>query len=88
MFANGAHQKIDLKFEDGNILTYPVSGVFKYAQASGADSFCEPIEDADIDPFMVASAAIITESGTYCASGRRIGEAGMSDEDFIKLCSE
>ncbi|KAF5004751.1 hypothetical protein FDECE_8741 [Fusarium decemcellulare] len=70
-------------FESGDSYSYPVVGSFENAQSSQAITFCKdlaPEEEA------AADALIITESGTYCRDGRRVGDTGMSDTDLLAAC--
>lgn len=66
---------------------YDVRGTFRYADASEATAFCQDIDDSNEIPAAEVDAAItITESGTYCNDGRRVGNTGMTDEELLKAC--
>ncbi|RSM12379.1 hypothetical protein CEP52_002563 [Fusarium oligoseptatum] len=58
------------------------------SQATDAYSNCFDIDEDDEDDRKDADAAdfVITESGTYCPDGERVGNTGMSDSELLNAC--
>ncbi|KAF5009941.1 hypothetical protein FDECE_3883 [Fusarium decemcellulare] len=75
-------------FENGDAYSYPVFGRYRESQATDAYSNCFDIDEDDEDDKKDADAAdfVITESGTYCPDGERVGDTGMSDAELLNAC--
>ncbi|KAJ4226324.1 hypothetical protein NW759_004910 [Fusarium solani] len=75
-------------FENGDAYSYPVFGRYRESQATDAYSNCFDIDEDDEDNKKDADAAdiVITESGTYCPDGERVGDTGMSDAELLNAC--
>jgi len=56
--------------------------------ATDAYSNCFDIDEDDEDDKKDADSAdfVITESGTYCPDGERVGNTGMSDSELLNAC--
>ncbi|KAJ4255817.1 hypothetical protein NW757_004439 [Fusarium falciforme] len=75
-------------FENGDAYSYPVFGRYRESQATDAYSNCFGIDEGDEDDKKDADSAdiVITESGTYCPDGERVGDTGMSDAELLNAC--
>jgi hypothetical protein len=80
-------------FEDGGSFGYPVIGRFENAESGTAITLCDDILPEPVDPSEPGkgnqkNVLTVSESGAYCADGRRVGNAGMPDADFKASCEK
>jgi hypothetical protein len=75
--------QLELKFKEGKSFSYTAVGKFQNTESSQAITQCD---DMPFNAAAPAGAASIFESGTYCSDGRRVGDTGMLDADYMQAC--